>query len=229
MNQPNLTNLAPTPNNWHMVRALAGVGMLCSLLIVFTYQSTYSVIQKNKAEYLEQAIYKVLPGASNRTTFKLTDNNQFEILEREAQGETVVYAGYNSKGEFIGIAIEAQGQGFQDVLKILYGYSPERQTIIGIAVLESKETPGLGDKIEKDQDFVNNFDALDLSLSGDGTTISNPIIPVKNGAKANPWEVECITGATISSKAIANMLRKNTNVMIPLIFINLERFKNVNR
>ncbi len=203
--------------------------MLCSLLIVFTYQSTYSIIQKNRAEYLEQAIYKVLPGATKRITFKLNDNNQFEILKRESQGETVIYAGYNDAGEFVGIALEAQGQGFQDVLKILYGYSPEHQTIIGIAVLESKETPGLGDKIEKDQNFINNFAALDLSLSTDGSTISNPIIPVKNGAKSNPWEIECITGATISSKAIANMLRKNTNLMIPLVFSNLERFKSANR
>ncbi len=203
--------------------------MLCSLLIVFTYQSTYSIIQKNRAEYLEQAIYKVLPGATKRITFKINDNNQFEILKREAQGETVIYAGYNDAGEFVGIALEAQGQGFQDVLKILYGYSPEHQTIIGIAVLESKETPGLGDKIEKDQNFINNFAALDLSLSTDGSAISNPIIPVKNGAKSNPWEIECITGATISSKAIANMLRKNTNLMIPLVFSNLERFKSANR
>jgi len=229
MNQHNLNNVSSTPNSWHMVRALAGMGMLCSLLIVFTYQSTYSIIQKNKTEYLEQAVYKVLPGAIKRINFKLTNNNQFEILEQETQYETVVYAGYNDDGDLVGIALEAQGQGFQDVLKVLYGYSPEHQTIIGIAVLESKETPGLGDKIEKDQNFINNFIALDLSLSQDGTTISNPIIPVKNGAKANSWEVECITGATISSKAIANMLRKNTDMMIPKIMVNLAEFKNVNK
>ena len=45
--------------------------------------------------------------------------------------------------------------GYQDVIRILlYGYSPEHQAIVGMRVLESRETPGLGDKIEKDPAFL---------------------------------------------------------------------------
>ena len=49
----------------------------------------------------------------------------------------------------VGLAVEAQGMGYQDVIRVIYGYSFEQDAIVGIRVLESKETPGLGDKIEK--------------------------------------------------------------------------------
>ena len=40
--------------------------------------------------------------------------------------------------------------GFLSVfMGILYGYAPALDAVIGIRVLETKETPGLGDKIEK--------------------------------------------------------------------------------
>ncbi len=77
----------------------------------------------------------------------------------------VVYAGYDENDKLVGVAVEASGQGFADILRILYGYDPDKQKIVGFYVLESKETPGLGDKIEKDLNFLANFKALDVSLS----------------------------------------------------------------
>jgi electron transport complex protein RnfG len=60
-------------------------------------------------------------------------------------------------------------------------------------VLESKETPGLGDKIFKDQAWVDQF------FDGPQT----PLVPVKPGSgKGLPGEIDTITGATISTKAV---------------------------
>ena len=80
------------------------------------------------------------------------------------------------------------------------------QTVVGFYVLESKETPGLGYKIEKDPNFLENFKALDVSLAEDFSALKNKVVPVKQGKKENAWEVDCITGATISSKAIGNII-----------------------
>jgi electron transport complex protein RnfG len=118
--------------------------------------------------------------------------------------------------------MEAEGQGFQDVLRILYGYSPLCNCVVGMKVLESKETPGLGDKIEKDADFRANFEALDATLNAESGTMANPIELVKPGKKTDAWQVEAITGATISSRAIANILRESTAVTVPVIANNLE-------
>jgi len=111
------------------------------------------------------------------------------------------------------------------MLNILYGYSPEKQAVVGFYVLESRETPGLGDKIEKDENFLQNFVELDVSLDANLQAIQNPVTPVKNGTKENPWQVDCITGATISSKAIGNIISASSQSWCPTIYANKESFK----
>ena len=216
----------PAPTSaWHMYRAMVGVGVLCGLLIVTVYQATLPIIEQNKAEALRRAIFHVLPAATTSTTFALDENDGFSALEGDGVGRRLVYAGYDDEGSLVGFAIEAQGMGYQDVIALIYGYSPAEQAIIGIQVLESKETPGLGDKIETDPDFLRNFERLDVSLGKDRTALANAIVPVKSGEKAHPWEVDGITGATISSVAIANILDASAQYWVPRIQAGLRAFE----
>ena len=215
---------APT-STWHMYRAMVGVGICCGLLIVSVYQFTLPVIAQNKAEALQAAIFNVLPAATTSKTFRLNDSGAFEPLEGEATGASLVYAGYDDQGQLVGLAIEARGMGYQDVIALIYGYSFAEEAIVGIQVLESKETPGLGDKIETDPDFLQNFERLDVSLTEDGSKLENAVVPVKSGEKTNPWEVDGITGATISSVAIANILDASAQYWAPRIRANLSSFE----
>jgi len=227
MNQIDLQKMNEQPNSWNMLRTMGGVGILCAILIVFTFQATLPTITRKKTEALENAVFKVLPGTKTKITFRLNENNQFEPYDGDTKGQQVVYAGYDKNGQLVGIALEARGQGFQDVIQLLYGYAPQKQAIVGIQILESKETPGLGNKTESDPDFLFNFKALDVALNDNGSGIRNPIEPVKHGTKEHPWQIDCITGATISSKAIANILKKDTEQFIPLVFSNLQNFEKV--
>jgi electron transport complex protein RnfG len=88
-------------------------------------------------------------------------------------------------------------------------------------VLESKETPGLGDKIDKDPRFKSNFDALEVALAGDGSAIAHPVVLVKYGQKTETWQIEAITGATISSRAVTQIIEKSTAEAVPVILGNL--------
>jgi electron transport complex protein RnfG len=88
-------------------------------------------------------------------------------------------------------------------------------------VLESKETPGLGDKIGKDPAFLANFDALDVTLGDDRQALRHAIEVVKAGAKQQPWQIDAITGATISSKAVGRMLGESGRAWLPIIQRNL--------
>ena len=214
---------APT-SNVKMLRAMVGIGLICALLIVLTFEGTLPRIEKLKAEALEKAIFKVIPGMAKKKIFKLDKNNQFIEINSEEKGAQIIYAGYDKNDKFVGLAVPASGMGFADVLKVLYGYDPERQVVVGFYVLESKETPGLGDKIEKDSNFLANFKALDVSLSDDLNKIKNTVVTVKNGAKKNNWEIDGITGATISSRAIGNIIGTSTLEMVPVIFKNKEVF-----
>jgi electron transport complex protein RnfG len=204
-----------------MYRAMVGVGVFCGLVIVSVFQVTRPVIERNKAEALQRAIFHVLPNADTSTTYRLDENGGFKILEGEGIGEQLVYAGYDDQEELVGLAVEAQGMGYQDVIGLIYGYSFADEAIIGIQVLESKETPGLGDKIETDQAFLQNFERLDVSLVEDLSELANSIVPVKHGAKTHPWEVDGITGATVSSVAIAEILNRSAQYWVPRIRNNL--------
>src|SRR5690606_34719403 len=77
-------------------------------------------------------------------------------------------------------------KGFSGLVKIMVGFKPDG-TIQNIAVLEQKETPGLGTKI-KDESFLQQFrdknpSTFNLKVKKDG------------------GEVDALTGATISSRA----------------------------
>lgn len=201
---------------FRMLRALVGIGVICALLIVLAYEGTLPRVQQLRAAALEAAIFEVIPGTVRTQAFGYTQNEGFEPLKGAANGE-VVYAGYNAADELTGIAIAASGQGYADVIRILYGYDVAQQTLVGMYVLESKETPGLGDKVEKNAAYRANFDALDVSLATDETQLKNKVVPVKNGTKTQPWQVDCITGATISSRAIGDMIGESTATWVPLV------------
>ncbi len=205
-----------------MLIAMVGIGVLCALLIVLTFAGTKTRIETLQEQALQAAIFKVVPGITSTRTFVLNSSGKF--IEGEAEEGIRVYAGYNDDGALGGIAIEARGQGYADIIRILYGYDPVNEKVIGFYVLESKETPGLGDKIEKDETFLANFDALDVRLNQARDGLENRVVTVKSGAKVNPWEVDGITGATISSRAIGDIISSSSNKLLPAIQANLEVF-----
>ncbi|MBD0401761.1 FMN-binding protein [Flammeovirga sp. EKP202] len=215
----------PTSNSKKMLTAMVGIGALCALLIVLTYEGTAERIAFLKQEALQNAIFKVLPGIEKTRAFYLDKEGHFKPLAENQKEATVVYAGFTGQGELAGLAIQGAGQGYADVIKVLYGYNPQKEEIVGFYVLESKETPGLGDKIEKDEIFLANFKAMDVKLNADKSQLVNSVTTVKSGEKNNLWEVDGITGATISSRAIGNILNESTSEMLPIIQRNISEFK----
>ena len=197
------------PNSLRMVATLAIVAAVSGLLIVGVYQATLPRIKANRAEALRNAVFQVLPGARSTRTFYADPQGNLKPMETEMEKAVKYYAGYDEGGRLIGVAIEAQGQGYQDVIRILYGYDPQGEKVVGMRVLESKETPGLGDKIAKDPIFLKNFAALDVALKPGGGELVNPVEVVKSGTKTREWQIDGITGATISSKAIGRILNES--------------------
>jgi len=214
---------AQPPGAWPMYRALVGISMLCGLLIVFVFQGTFPIIERNRAEALERAVFAVLPKASGRVTFALDADGRFQPTE-ESTGERV-HAAFDESGTLVGVAVEARGMGYADTITLLYGYDPANQAIVGIQVLASKETPGLGDKIETDPRFLANFEALDVRLDDTGTAPRHIIETVKQGKKTDPWQIDGITGATISSVAIGDILAASSSRWVPLIARRLGDFE----
>jgi Na+-translocating ferredoxin:NAD+ oxidoreductase subunit G len=203
-----------------MVLVMGTVGLIASILLVGTYQITLPYIEANRTAFLEAAIFDVLPGATAKTTF-VRDGKSLVPLTDESRGGLRVHAGYDEAGRLVGIAVPAQGPGFVDVIRILYGYDHECECVVGMRVLESRETPGLGDKVETDPNYVGAFKELDVRLDATGAQLRNPVTAVKPGARTDAWQVETITGATVTARAIIDIVHASTAEVLPLIRANL--------
>ena len=94
-------------------------------------------------------------------------------------------------GSLVGQAVMAQATGYGGAIDILIGLEPD-QRLRGIRVISQSETPGLGAKIVE-ADFLEQFAGMtlgDLALR-------------KNGGS-----VDAITGATISTSAVIDGVRR---------------------
>lgn len=209
-----------------MIRTLVGIAMLSGFLVVLTYQLTKPIIAENQRRAIEAAVFQVIPGAVSRKSYVINEQGLVAVTpDSPAQG-VPVYAGYDAEGKLLGIATNAAAQGYADIVHLLYGYDPACQCIRGIKVLKLAETPGLGDKIITDADFVANFAQLDASLNADGSGLANDIVTVKHGTKRNPWEIDAISGATISSKAVGKALNQSAKQVLPQLVPHLEKLRN---
>lgn len=194
-----------------LILTLGLVATLSGFLIVMIYQATLEAIAENKRIAIEQAVFQVVPaGANQRRTYKLRDDG----IHTEGDGITL-YAAYNAKKELLGIATESAAQGYADLVRILYGYDPRCECITGFKVIKMVETPGLGDKITKDPAFLANFKALDARVDNSGTALANDIVTVKHGKKTQPWQIDAISGATISSRAVGKAINESAKRVIP--------------
>jgi electron transport complex protein RnfG len=193
---------APAPeevSTFRLVATLAVAGMLAGLLIVLVNLHTKPIIDKWKAEQLQLAVYEVLPGVERYDTFYLVNDALSATLPEGAKESEYkrVYVGRDENGETTGVAISRGESGFQDVIMVIFGHDPATGKLSGMKILDSKETPGLGDKIFKDMEFVDQF------FAGPET----PLLAVKAGSgKGKPNEIDMITGATISSKAVIQII-----------------------
>ena len=173
-------------------------GAVAGLVIVVVFQWAQPRIEAHQARVLREAITEVL-GAPERVETAFLVDGDFTV-EPPPTADTAalekVWVGYDEAGRAKGVAVVGAQPGFQDVIRLIFGYDPDTDRVVGMKVLESKETPGLGDKIEKDSSFVAEFDGVETPLVG--------VKPTRATGAGN--EVDVITGATISSEVIIEII-----------------------
>ena len=88
------------------------------------------------------------------------------------------------------------GNGFQGKIKLMIGLTEDLNKTTSIEVLEQSETPGLGTKI-LEPPYKDQYNGL----------VTTPAIKLVKGVEpSNPYEVQSITGATISSRAVVTIV-----------------------
>jgi electron transport complex protein RnfG len=222
---PAIAPAANTANSGKMIRLMGSVSLICGLLIVVTYRGTKEPIRRNQQMILEATIGQLLPGVQKQVIYGINANGQLSILDNAEGSGARFFAGFDASGKLLGVVLEGSERGYADNIKAMYTYSLDKEAIVDFKVVELKETPGLGDKIVTDPGFLSNFKNLDAKLDAAKAKLAHPIVAVKSGTKKNAWEVDAISGATISSRAIGRLLNKSAQQMLPVIQQNTERIQ----
>ena len=131
------------------------------------------------------------------------DKKRIEIKERPVTGQRgkKKYRVYQAfvDGELKGWVLPASGLGFADRIEVLIGLDAELSTITGLWVLDQKETPGLGDNITSPELFLDQFAEK---------SAKEELEVVKVAAAAGSNQIRALTGATISSDSVAEIVNK---------------------
>ncbi|MBU1726491.1 MAG: RnfABCDGE type electron transport complex subunit G [Candidatus Omnitrophica bacterium] len=102
------------------------------------------------------------------------------------EGEKLLYySAYNKSGKLMGFAIKTEATGYSSDIQALTGLGLDFN-IICVKVLSQNETPGLGSRIEETS-FLEQFKGKDLGSFD---------------------KIEAISGATISSSALMDSIKK---------------------
>ena len=175
---------------------LCVITIICGGLLGYVYQITKNPIQHQSQQSKQDAYLKVMKEA---TSFKAYKENDIKKLSKKLKGD------YGKNGLEIENALKAYHQkqtigyiiqvidhdGFGGDIEIIIGINLQKE-ITGVEILSIDETVGLGMNA-KNEEFRNQY----VGKKVDHFQV------VKNG-KQNEVEVDSLSGATITSKAMTN-------------------------
>ena len=155
--------------------------IVCALLLSVVFSAAKGKIEINEKKRVNDAIKNLAPQATD--------------VEQLPAKDQAIYKLSDANNKLLGYAFIAKGQGYQGTIKILSVIDPTLTKLEGIEIIESVETPGLGAKIQGDP-FRKQFDGLNVTPQ---------IVCVKEQTQSDN-QITAITGATISSRAVVNIL-----------------------
>ena len=160
-----------------LTATLLAICAVVALALAGVNAITAKKIAENKEQKTKEALQQVLPGAAVFEEISFTDASGLV---------TKVY-----QDPAVGYAVEVAPNGFGGAITMMVGVSTEGE-VLGISIISHAETPGLGAVAAANTDkgvaFREQFKGL---ISG---------ITVGDGEN----QIAAISGATISSKAVAD-------------------------
>jgi electron transport complex protein RnfG len=212
-----------------LLRTLSVVSAICGLIIVVSYMATLDRAKANRRLAAQRAVFKVLPDAVSVKEFLALPSG--EIVPAGGgdppPGALRFYSAYDAEGRFAGIAAEGAAKGYADMVRVMFGYRESCHCIVGIGVVSMRETPGIGDRILADKAFLANFKALDVRLNDDLSALANEVKVVKHGAKTQPWQVDAISGATVTSRAVGKGVNEAAQLLLPRLVPKLDQLREI--
>ena len=177
---------------------LAVIAAICTALVALTYQTTESRIAANEKAWLERSLQPALSGLffdSGVTESRLIVPPPHDLPGSEA---AVIYRVYAQGEPVAALFVVTARDGYSGPIRLLVGVEING-VITGVHVLEHRETPGLGDRVESGKsDWAQQFN---------GRSLVNPE-PSGWRIKGDGGQFDQLTGASITPRAIIKAIRE---------------------
>jgi electron transport complex protein RnfG len=176
---------------------LAVIAAICTTLVPATYQLTRERIVANDKAMLEQALQPALAGIFYEGGVSESRLVMLPPHDLPGSDAALIYRVYAQDKPVAALFAVTARDGFSGVIRILVGVEFDG-TITGVRILQHRETPGLGDKIESTRsDWIFQFD---------GRSMGNP--EVTGWAIRNDGgEFDQLTGASVTPRAVIGAIR----------------------
>ena len=172
-------------------------GFIGATLVAVTEFGTHERILENERQALLRQLYEIVPPEkvdNDLLEFPLTVSAP-EDLGQEA---STAYVG-EKDGQLSAMVFEATlPDGYSGPIRILVGIDGNG-VLLGTRVVAHKETPGLGDKIEKEKS--------EWILGFEGKSLTDPKLE-RWKVKKDGGDFDQFTGATVTPRAIVNGVKR---------------------
>jgi len=181
------------------------------MLVNFLKQSWLVVLSSLVFGLLVSGIYGQLePKIKEQARLKLEREMQSlmtaaTVFEPVPNAEKPQYfIGKDASGAIVGYAIQMEGGGFADKIKLLVAMDAPLEKLLGIGILKTNETPGFGDKIKgsefKDQYIDIPAVKLKVIKEGDRTIKDETIIAITGATISSDWVTKIVNNAVTALK-----------------------------
>ena len=177
---------------------LALIAAVCTVLVALTYRLTAERIVANEQAWLERSLQPALSGLfydSGVTESKIVIPPPHELPGSEA---AIIYRVYAEGAPVAALFVVSARDGYAGPIRILVGIDT-MGVVTGVHVLEHRETPGLGDRVESTKsDWVKQFNGRSL------------LDPESTGwaIKGDGGQFDQLTGASVTPRAIVKAIRE---------------------
>ena len=183
---------------WKSGVTLAIVAAFCTFLVAATWQLTADRIKANEKEWLERSLQPALAGLffdSAVTESMIIIPPPHQLPGSDA---VIIYRVYAGEEPVAGLFVVSARDGYAGPIRLLVGVAMDG-TVTGVRVLEHRETPGLGDRIETTKsDWVLQFD---------GHSLQNPEA-AKWAIKDDGGQFDQLTGASVTPRAVIKAIKE---------------------
>jgi Na+-transporting NADH:ubiquinone oxidoreductase subunit C len=189
------------------VAYMFGLTFFFTALVSIIYEVNEERIALNEEIKVQRIILEVLgikpePEATHIRVKEIFER-RIKVEEREGR---VIYRGFaEDRKTLVGYAFPLYGPGFWGPIYGMMGVDPQLERVMGVAFYRHSETPGLGGRITEAW-FKKQFSGKRLvPRGGDGKYFS--FVPPGTARAYN--EVDAITGATGTSRAVERFVNEN--------------------